>query len=303
MKYGNDYVDEKYSSILEPNLFADTVIIPGVTYNDEHEGDGKAGAVEIYKETATSIADPGTPAGDFVDAGTANTLIPLLLNNAYRKSKKIYRVTANSVSYDKAEANLALAVDENKRDRQASVLACLINEGTTVQNTATTATGTAITLRKALRKNHAKPDVVFASVDAFAKMLEEAGGKYTPTTNDRIITTGQVGNYLGMTWFEVDALEGSAKYYDNTGTKRTVSLESADLIVYDHRTLHVVDNLEMMRIIDSENFTGVKAQNEINTGMTVSNAYRVALGTIASGDTPTPSSAPSSEPSVEPSQG
>lgn len=284
MQYGNDYVDEKYSSILEPNLFADTVIIPGVTYNDEHEGDAKAGAVEIYKETATAIADPGTPAGDFTDANTASTLIPLLLNNAYRKSKKIYKVTANSVSYNKAEANLALAVAENRRDRQASALACLIQEGTAVTNTATTATGTAITLRKELRKKHAKPDIVFASVDAFAKMLEEAGSKYTPTTNDRIITTGQVGNYLGMTWFEVDGLEGSAKYYDKTGTKKTVNLESVDIIVYDHTALHIVDNLEMMRIIDSENFTGVKAQNEINTGMTVSNADKVAKGTIATGE-------------------
>lgn len=29
IKYGNQYVDEKYSPIVEPNLYADTVLIPG----------------------------------------------------------------------------------------------------------------------------------------------------------------------------------------------------------------------------------------------------------------------------------
>lgn len=281
MQYNSDYVDEKYSAIVEPNLFADTVMIPGITYNDVYEGDSNAGAVKIYKETVTAVAEPGTPAQDFTDSNTSNSLITLALNNAYRKSKKIYKVTANSVSYDKAEVNLALAVAENRRDRQASALACLIEEGTAVTNTETTVTKTAIEARKALRKKHANPDIVFATVDAYAKMLAEAGDKYTPNTNDKIVTSGQVGRYLGMTWFEVDALEGNGVYYNDAGVKKTVNLTNYDLVVYDHTTLHIVDNLDMMRVIDSENFTGVKAQNEINSGFKVSNKDKVAKVKIA----------------------
>lgn len=277
MKYGNDFVNEEYSAILEPNLFAETVIIPGVTYNPEFSGDVKAGLVHIYKETKGDRKDPQAPAGDFDDESTSNDLIDLRLNNAYRKSKKIYQVTANSCSYDKAETNLSLAVSENKEDRQASALACLINEGTEIETTATTISDKAVDARKALRKKHAKADVVFASVDAFAEMLKEAGSKYTPSTNDRIITNGQVGQYLGMTWFEVDAFEGTAKYFDYTGTEQTVVLDEADLVVYDHRTLHIADNLSMMRLKDSERFTGVLAQNEINTGFRVSNKDKVAI--------------------------
>ena len=279
MKYGNDFVDEQYSSILEPNLFADTVIIPGITYDDNFEGDVKAGLVHFYKENKGDRSNPESPAGDFSDETTGNALIDVRLNNAYRKSKKIYQVTANSCSYNKAEVNLSLAVQENRDSKQASALACLVNEGTATNSTAETISGKAIEARKTLRKKHAKPDVVFASVDAFASMLEEAGTKYTPSTNDRIITTGQVGNYLGMTWFEVDALEGVAKYFgfDSDETAKEVNLDNVELVVYDHTALKIADNLSMMRLKDSERFTGVLAQNEINSGFRVSNKDKVAV--------------------------
>lgn len=279
MKYNSDFVDEQYSSILEPNLFADTVIIPGITYDNNFEGDVNSGLVHFYKENTSGKTDPGKPAGDFEDENTGNALIDVRLNNAYRKSKKIYQVTANSCSYNKAEANLSLAVQENKDSKQASALACLVNEGTVVEAEGTTVSDKAINARKQLRKEHAKPDIVFASVDAFADMLKEAGAKYTPSTNDRIITTGQVGNYLGMTWFEVDGFEGVAKYFgfDSDKTAKEVNLADVDLVVYDHTTLKIADNLNMMRLKDSERFTGVLAQNEINSGFRVANAKKVAV--------------------------
>lgn len=279
MKYGNDFVDEQYSSILEPNLFADTVIIPGITYDNNFEGDVTAGLVHFYKENTSGKQAPGKPAGDFEDENTGNELIDVRLNNAYRKSKKIYQVTANSCSYNKAEANLSLAVQENRDSKQASALACLVNEGTVVTVEGTTISDKAVEARKQLRKEHAKPDIVFASVDAFADMLKEAGSKYTPSTNDRIITTGQVGQYLGMTWFEVDGFEGTAQYFgfDSDETAKEVNLDDVDLVVYDHTALKIADNLNMMRLKDSERFTGVLAQNEINSGFRVSNAKKVAV--------------------------
>ena len=73
-------------------------------------------------------------------------------------------------------------------------------------------------MRTAARKKHVYPNVVFASVETFALMLKAAGKEYTPTTNDRIVTSGQVGTWLNMLWIEADAIEGTAKYYDYTGT-------------------------------------------------------------------------------------
>ena len=44
IKYGSLNVDEKYASILEPNLFADSFLSPGVTYTDQYE-EGAAGGI------------------------------------------------------------------------------------------------------------------------------------------------------------------------------------------------------------------------------------------------------------------
>lgn len=208
-------------------------------------------------------------------------MIDLLLNNAYRKSKKIYQVTENSCPYNKAETNLSLAVQENRRDRQASGLACLVNEGTVLSDTtpltSTTIKDKIVDMRTTARKKHVYPNVVMASVEAFAEMLKAAGKEYTPTTNDKIVTSGQVGTWLNMLWIEADAIDGTAKYYDYTGTLITVKLSEVELIMYQSDTFHVVDNLTMMRLKDSENFTGVKAQNEINTGFRVTNKDKVIV--------------------------
>jgi len=205
----------------------------------------------------------------------------MLLNNAYRKSKKIYQVTENSCPYNKAEKNLSLAVTENRRDRQASGLACLVNEGTVLEDTtaltATTIKNKVVDMRTAARKKHVYPNVVLASVEAFAEMLKAAGKEYTPSTNDRIVTSGQVGTWLNMLWLEADAIDGTAKYYDYTGTLKTVTLSDVELVMYQSDTFHIADNLTMMRLKDSELFTGVKAQNEINSGFRVTNTDKVIV--------------------------
>lgn len=278
MKYKNDFVDEKFSSILEPNLFTDTVLIPDVTYNTMYQGDANSGLVKIYKETKGASSDPKDPASDFTHEDTANTLIDVRLANGFLKSKKIYQVTANSVSFDKAESTLALTVATNREDRQYSALACLVQEGSVATSQGKKITDKVIDLRTALRKKHARPNIVFASVEVFAEMLKEAGDKYIPSTNENIITTGQVGYYLGMLWFEVDAFDKTeAKYIDHAGSTQTVDLTKVDLVVYDYQALHIVDNLNVMRIVDAHDFVGVYAQNEISSGFRVSNADKVAV--------------------------
>lgn len=281
MKYGNSYVDEKYSSILEPNLFADEVLMPGITFNNQHQKDANSGKIYIYQETKGAKADPKTPAGDFEDTNTANSLIPITLNNAYRKSKKIYQVTANSVSYPLAEENLSLAVAENREDRQFSALGCLVHEGTASGNTTALTVETIkkqlIDDRKTARKAFANPDVVLCSPDAYALILEAAGSQFTPVINDRIVESANVGRWLGFLFVEANAIQGQVKYYDAAGSLQTVELDDVEYVMYDHTTFHIVDNLEVMRIIDSENFAGVKAQNEINTGFKISNAKKVVV--------------------------
>ena len=132
--------------------------------------------------------------------------------------------------------------------------------------------------RAKLRKKHATADVIIASVDVYSAMLEAAGDKYTPSTNDNMITTGRVGTWLGLTWFEGDLLDREqAKYYNHEGNLVTVDLTDVDFIVYDHRAFHIVNNLEVMRLVDATDFNGTYAQNEINSGYRVSNSDKVVV--------------------------
>lgn len=276
MKYNNLYVDEKYSSIVEPNLYANTTMQPGVTYNDKHQVDANSGKIYIYKTVKDGNGDPQTPAGDFESTGAENILIPITLNNAFRKSKKIYGVQANTVAYNLGEEVLSTLVQENRDDIQRSGYACLAYEGTDAEDLGATTVenikAKILGARKVMRKKHATPGIVLASVDTYSAMLEIAGEKYIPVTNEDMWTNGRVGKYLGMTWYECDGMAGTAKYYDDAGTLRTVALDNVEFIMYDFNAFHVVNNLNALRIINSEDFIGSKAQNEINCGYKVSNA-------------------------------
>lgn len=281
-QYGSTYVNENYSKILEPNLYGDAIMQPNQTFNNQYQGDAAAGLVKIYKTTRDSAVDPTTPAGDFSNESIANTLIDLRLNNSFRKSKKIYQVAANSVPYKLADETLSTAIKDIQEGWQYSALACLAYEGTDLADyTAVTKDNIksyVLTARKALRNNHAKPNTVIASVAVYSVMLELAGGDYTPSKNENTLTTGRVGMWLGMTWYEGDLLDNEqAKYYDHAGTLRVVDLTDVDFIMYDSTTFHIVDNLNAMRLKDAESFVGSLAQVEINTGFRVTNSEKVVI--------------------------
>lgn len=284
MQYGNLNVDENYSSLVEPNLYSDNILEPGITYNNDFQGDANSGLVKVYKQKSDGPTDATTPAGDFNDTNAENELIDLRLNNSFRKSKKIYKVQANAVSYPLADTTFSTALSDVKEGYQAAGVACLAVEGNkltdTTAITAKNVKATVLNGRKEIRKKKAKADVVFASVDVFTSMLEAAGDQFTPAKNDEMIATGQVGYWLGMKWYEANATENAkAIYYDHAGVKHTVDLTGIDFIMYDHRFFSIVDNLEEMRIIDSEDFVGSKAQVEINVGYRVTTADGVIVKT------------------------
>ena len=272
IKYGSLNVDEKYSGILEPNLYFDSILVPGVTYTDKYQT-GPAGGIYVHKLNTTAVT-VGTPGRDFTDEASSDTLIPILLNNNYMKSKKIYGVQAAAVSFDLANEQLATATQEIKESRQQSALGCLVQEGTTsTVKTAITANAVNAVLDEAAQIKKGKANVVLCSPDFYALVLKESGKDFTPAKNDEVAATGAIGEMYGFTWIRAAGLgEQEAKYYDSTGTLKTVALSKTtpvDFILYNSEALSIVDNLESYRIVDSENFTGSKAQVEINTGMKV----------------------------------
>lgn len=294
IKYGNLNVDEKYSGILEPNLYFDSILVPGVTYTDKYQT-GPAGGIYVHKLDTTAVT-VGTPGRDFTDEASSDTLIPILLNNNYMKSKKIYGVQAAAVSFDLANEQLSTATQEIKESRQQSALGCLVNEGTKSNGAAITANAINAVLDEAAKIKKGKANVVLCSPDFYALVLKENGKDFTPAKNDEVAATGAIGDLYGFTWIRAAGLgEAEAKYYDSTGTLKTVALNKAatsaadgsavDFILYNSETLSIIDNLESYRIVDSENFTGSKAQAELNTGMKVTTPTlaRVRTHTIAKG--------------------
>lgn len=283
MEYGGYNVSEKFSQIVEPNLYFDAIFQPGMTYNDQFQGDAESGLVKIFKLAEDDVEDPKAPASDFNHTKAENELLDLRLNNTQSKSKKIYKVQANAVPYSMAEEHLALATQNCRQGWQASGLACLAHEGTALEDT------TALTksnikskildARKAIRIGKASANIVLASVNTYTLMLEAAGDQYTPVTNDQIMQTGQIGRWMGMLWVECNMLDAlnAAKYYDYAGTLQTEDLTKVDFIMYDWRGLSIVDNLETIRLKDSENFNGTLAQVEINTGYRVPTKGRVGV--------------------------
>lgn len=294
IKYGNLNVDEKYSGILEPNLYFDSILVPGVTYTDKYQT-GPAGGIYVHKLDTTAVT-VGTPGRDFTDEASTDTLIPILLNNNYMKSKKIYGVQAAAVSFDLANEQLSTATQEIKESRQQSALGCLVQEGTKSNGAAITANAVDAVLDEAAKIKKGKANVVLCSPDFYALVLKENGKDFTTAKNDEVAATGAIGDLYGFTWIRAAGLgEAEAKYYDSTGTLKTVALHKAattaadgsavDFILYNSETLSIVDNLESYRIVDSENFTGSKAQAELNTGMKVTTPalVRVRTHTIAKG--------------------
>lgn len=273
MEYGGYNVNERYSPIVEPNFYFDAVFQPGLTFSDQHQGEAQgAGAVKIFKLAAKSAKDPKTPGSDFNHEKGGNELIPLLLNNLQQESTKIYNVQAEAVPYDMADAHLSQSVQVCREGWQLSGLACLAHEGTAMSDTEAITKENIIEKiiagRKAIRKQKASANVILASVETYSTMLEIAGDKFTPVTNDEIIKTGQMGYYLGMLWVECNMLDLSseAKYYDYAGTLQTEDLSKVEYIMYDWRGFHIVDLLDMARLKDSESFNGTLAQVEICSG-------------------------------------
>ena len=292
IQYGNQYVDEKYSKYFAPNLFHNTFLFPGITYNDEMV-ENPAGGFFVHKLNTATVA-PKAPGADFTNTDVGDSLLALPLNNLYQRARKVFGVAMNAVSGDLAERNLAAATGECKEGRDLSALTCLLKEGHNptagTASTASTAIANLLAGRTYVREHKGIPDTVICTPEFYALLLEAAIGKYTPVKNDKIVNDSGIGmmNYLGMNIFEVSGFGTTTAptYINNAGTTITALLTGSpstnnpasllgkyEFVVFDHRALWVGDNLQSFRIVDGAPvWNGVAAQVEINTGMRVSDS-------------------------------
>lgn len=278
VKYGNLNVDEKYSSAIEPNLYSDTVLIPGVTYTQKYQ-EGPAGGIFVHKLDGGNEVVPGTPGRDFTDETAKDDLIPIIFNNNFQKSRKIYGVQAAAVSFALAEEYLADALNITKEGRQYSGLACMVQEGTVSSNTTAVTDSTAVevltSLRKQIKDNKGKANFAMVSTDIYAMLLKLLG---LATVMDPAIVSGELLKRFGLSILECNSFDKEdAKYYDSTGTLKTVDLTDVEMIVGYNEAVSILDNFEMYRLIDSENFAGSKAQVEYNTAFKINSPKQLII--------------------------
>ena len=278
--YNTQFVDERYSSIIEPNLYFDSVLQPGVTFTEKYEE--RTGGFFVHKLGSSAVVEPEEPAQDFSDQVTTDSLIQLVFNNTFRKSEIIYGVTEASVAYNKAEAELARLVQEISEGWQVSGLAALAEEAKDSEDyenvTVENIKEKMVSHRKMLKNAKARPNFVIASTDVYAKILEYAGEDFIPTKNDNMLQTGNAGRWFGLTVIEANALTTEqAKYYNYEGDLKTVDLTDVEFIMGDYEAFSAINNFEMLRMTDSERRAGALAQVETNAAYRVTNENRILV--------------------------
>lgn len=281
-KYGNQYVDEQYLASIEPNLYTDEVLIPGVTFSTDIV-EGPAGGYYAHKLSDGSAVEPGTPGRDFTDEAASDELIQVSYNNNFQKSRKIYGVQAAAVKFNAGEEYLSNALNVTREGRRYSALACMVNEGTAVEDT------TAITkenvvetitgMRKAVKDAHGQANFMLVSTNVYNLCLQVLG---LQTYADPAVRNAQLLERFGLSIIECNSFDKSGvKYYDYAGELQTVDLSKVDMICGYSEAFKLDDNFTTYRLIDSENFAGSKAQVEYNTAMRVVSAPQVVVKTHA----------------------
>ena len=277
---GSATVATGMSPVVEGGLYADEIFQDGITFTSEHDV-GNAGQIQVEVYSPDNSIEPKTPGADFVNSEYANTVIDINTNNSFQKSQKVPAYVQATMPTS-VLLNKTWAVTEDIRiARQKTGLAVLSTEGTASADTDAITSANVkekvLSLRKELRKKHARPDVVIASVDVYSAMLETAGKDYTPVSNDSVVSTGRVGYWMGMLWVEATLLGGSFKYRNASGVSQTADTSKVELIMYDHMAYSIIDKLVMLRTIDNPNAAGALVQEEIDTGFKVTNPACVTV--------------------------
>ena len=262
------------SPIVEGGLYADEIFQDGITFTSEYDV-GNAGQIQVEVYSPDNSIEPKTPGADFVNSEYSNRVVDINTNNSFQKSQKVPAYVQATMPTS-VLINKTWAVTEDIRiARQKTGLAVLTSEGTVSSDSDAIISANikekVLAMRKEIRKKHARPDVVIASVDTYSAMLEAAGKYYTPVTNDLVVSTGRVGYWMGMRWVEATLLGGSFKYNNASGVATAVDTSKVDLIMYDHMAFSIIDKLVMLRIIDNPNAAGALIQAEIDSGFKVTN--------------------------------
>ena len=262
LTYGNQTVDDRFSALIEPNLYDNQVFQPGMTFTNKYQMDA-AGQILVHKLGKETLTE-GTPGSDFSNTDTADTQIILPLNKRLAFSKKLYGATIGAVAYPVAAAQMEMGTLDMAEAFNLAAMASLEVAGAFTAGAVTTAVtelnvyDLIVNDRKVLVTAGAKPDVIIVSPAVYASLLKSDEFQRTGGIGDQTIANGSVGRIANMNVLE----------YQGTATL-------TDYVMYDHEALSIVPALNMLRTINAISFNGVLAQGELIYGRLVTNKDRV----------------------------
>lgn len=287
LRYGDLFLPSEYSDILLPNFFYNSFLQPGVTYTDKFQM-GTAGQIFVprLKQGTVELKEP---CSDFDHKNIGNELLQITLNCTYMSSKKICALQETAINYDLVAETLRLTARELAEAWNIGGLAALITEGT----------GASVQLNKPTDLESLKRDILSAKTELFKKkrtgkivlcspdfyqtILEYAGSSFTPSINDQMVYSGEVGTWLGLTFINLNLLQAGAgefEYNDYSWERKTVRAEDINkiaYIMYDPEAFSVLINFNRSRMIESPDFMGQYVQSVINSGFRVTDAASVLV--------------------------
>ncbi len=132
-------------------------------------------------------------------------------------------------------------------------------------------------------KNKRNGRVMLCSPDFYQLVMQYAGSLYTPSINDRMIYSGEVGEWLGLRFINLNLLQEEAaplEYNDYTWTRKVVSADDMDeiaYILYDPEAFSALINFSRTRMIEGPDFMGTYVQTLLNAGFRVTDPASVFI--------------------------
>jgi hypothetical protein len=280
------FVDDRFSALVEPNLFDNNVFQPGVTFTDKYTL-GAAGQIFIHKLGKVTVT-VGAPGEDFTDTNTADSTIAITLDKAFRRSEKIYGATAAAVAYPIAASHLEQALQDIRDawNKQAALTIfdgkinrtnnTLVGPGSVLGTTALTKDNiykSVVDDRAVLVAQGARPNVLIVSPAVYALLLQSEEFVRASDMAHGVATSGQLGVVAGLACFEYQSLPANI----NVNTGGVAANRDVEYFMYDADALSIVTNVEVIRLVDSERFNGSLAQCELVSGYKLTNPDRALM--------------------------
>ena len=282
------YTDDKYTPLLEPNLWYNNIFQPGVTYTDKYQI-GAAGQIFVHKPGVGTVSSTA-PGADFSDSIVQDSLITIQLNKQFNRSRKIYGATLASVSYNAAASEMETAIQEVRKGwTKEAYLALAADTSVSVSDNVLTVVDASgvydqiVSDRQKLVEAGVNPNTIIVSPKVYGYLLKSDEFQRTGVMGDMAVADGRVGRIAGLNVFEYQGVDSDIA--DGTtisgGTSSDITWASGDemeYVIYDSDAFSIVTSVEAIRLVEEPTrFVGTLAQVQIVSGFKVTNPSRVLI--------------------------